>query len=122
MGNNLFEYFGVTIIFPAFDRWSIIHLNDICVAICIFYVDSVESPPDCIRCLNPKPDNMGGDLFWLYTFNPAVDKMPVDRGLDFERVRGYGILACIEQFPIQYPYAPVIPALDKLLDDNPVRE
>ena len=89
MGNNLFKYKGITVILTAFDGGIIIHLYNIGISIRIFYINSIESPADCIRSLNTEPDDLLGDIIPGNTFNPAVDQMPIDRCLDFERIGWY---------------------------------
>ncbi len=62
MGHDLLKDVGITIILPAFNRWVIIHLNNVRIPVIIFYVNPIEPVSDCICCINTETDNVGGTL------------------------------------------------------------
>src|SRR5208337_2959803 len=81
-GYDLFVDLRVTGILPAFERGVVVHLNNVRVAIIIFYVHAVQATPDRVRRIDAQPDDMRGHGLFRNALDPAIDEVPVDRGLD----------------------------------------
>ncbi len=107
-------------ILSSFQGGIVVHLYDEELSVALFYVHPIQSFTD-------SPCRMLSQIYYLWrhlirghALHVAIDDMAVDRGLDLEGLRGYDIPAGVKQLAIDHPHPPVEPALDVLLNHNPV--
>ena len=102
----------VMFVFPALERGVVVHFYHAGVPVVILDIHAVQAPPDCVRGIEPGPDDVRGHVPFGNTLYPAIDHMPVDGCLDLEGDRRDRILADIEELPVEDTDPPVVFALD----------
>ena len=114
------EHVRVMLILATFQGRIIIDLNDIELSVALFYVHTVHSFAYGIAGLFSEIDDLRRDLIGRHALHIAIYDMAIDRSLDLEGLGGYDIPAGVEQLAIDSAHSPVEPALDVLLNHNPV--
>ena len=110
------------LILATFQGGVIINLNNIELSVALLYVHAVQSFADGFASLFSEIDNPWWHLIGRHALHIAIDNMAIDGSLDLEGLGGDDVSAGVEQLSVYGAHSPVEPALDVLLNYDPIRE